>query len=85
MDKMTLKKFTVSNRREVDYWHRFEPGRYAIIPCKLKNKIEESDFEVRVYSENSISLKKVKGPSNDFKILPKVSKNDNQAGISSML
>lgn len=40
MDKMTLRRLKFELRREVDYWHKFPPGRYAIIPCKLKNKIE---------------------------------------------
>lgn len=39
MDKMTQKKLKFELRREVNYWHKFEPGRYAIIPCKLKNNI----------------------------------------------
>lgn len=51
MNKMTLRRLKFELRREVDYWHKFEPGKYAIIPCKLKNKIPESDFELRVYSE----------------------------------
>jgi calpain len=71
MDKMTLRRLKFELRREVDYWHRFKPGSYAIIPCKLKNKIEQSKFELRIYSEKnkSISLNKVKGPNNEFRRL----------------
>jgi hypothetical protein len=25
-------------------WYKFKAGKYAIIPCKMQNEIEESEF-----------------------------------------
>lgn len=81
---MTKKELKFELRREVDFWHKFEKGRYAIVPCKLKNNIQESQFELRVYSEQTVSLKKINGKG-DFKVLHKTTKADNPAAISSMM
>lgn len=54
-------------KREVNFWNKYKAGKYAIIPCKMKNNIEVSQFQFRIYSDKDISIKKVKGPNNLFK------------------
>ena len=40
-DKMTdPNNLKLEVRRDVNFWHKFKPGKYAIIPCKMKNTIE---------------------------------------------
>lgn len=44
LDKFDSTKFTLPTlkfelKREANFWHKFEPGRYAIVPCKMANKI----------------------------------------------
>ncbi len=51
-------------------WYRFPAGRYAIVPCKMKNPILESDFEFRIYSDKDVSIKKIKGTNNSFRPIP---------------
>lgn len=85
-EKMTIDSLNFDKRREVTLWHRFQPGRYAIIPCRAKPEIEESEFEFRAYSESPVSLKKVKGPNNSFTPLRDDNpKRVNQSGITDML
>ena len=54
-------------------WHKYPRGRYAIIPCKMPNKIKETDFEFRIYIEKGkkVNVKRVRGGrgNHDFKKL----------------
>jgi hypothetical protein len=43
-NRLTFKALTFERRREVNLWNKFKKGRYAIIPCKMKNNIKDSDF-----------------------------------------
>ena len=38
-EKMTLPNLKFELKREVSFWHKFKQGRYAIVPCKIANKI----------------------------------------------
>jgi hypothetical protein len=51
-------------------WNKFDKGRYAIIPCRMKSKIGDTDFEFRIYNEKSkkINIKRSKG-GNNFRML----------------
>jgi hypothetical protein len=50
-------------------WYKFKAGKYAIIPCKMKNDIIESEFEFRIYYDKDIKIEKVKGHNNLFRTL----------------
>lgn len=72
--KFTVRGFNFERRREVNFWHKFKKGKYAVIPCKMKNKIKETDFEFRIYTEvgKRVNVRRVrggKGNHNDFKKL----------------
>jgi len=51
-------------------WNKFNKGRYAIIPCRMKSKIGDTDFEFRIYTEKSkkVNIKRWKG-GNDFRMI----------------
>lgn len=74
--KLTLPTLKLELKRETNYWHRFEPGRYAIVPCKMQNKIPETDFEFRMYTDKKVDIRKINGPTGEFKILAKSAKSD---------
>lgn len=74
--KLTLPSLKLELKRETNYWHRFEPGRYAIVPCKMQNKIPETDFEFRMYSEKKVDIRKINGATGEFKLLAKSGKTD---------
>jgi hypothetical protein len=67
-EKLEPRILNFERRREVNLWHRYKKGRYAIIPCRMKNPIKETDFEFRIYSEKGkrIGIKRLKG-TNDFR------------------
>ena len=69
-DILTEKSVKFELRREVNMWHRYKKGRYAIVPCKMSNNIEESDFEFRIYYDKPINIRKEKRPNNKFQPLP---------------
>jgi hypothetical protein len=69
-DKLTTKALKFELRREVNMWYRFPAGRYAIVPCKMKNPIVDSEFEFRIYSDKDVTIKKIKGNNNSFRPLP---------------
>ena len=50
-------------------WHKFKAGKYAIIPCKMKNDILESEFEFRMYYDKDVKMEKINGHNNAFKAL----------------
>jgi hypothetical protein len=50
-------------------WYKFKAGKYAIIPCKMKNDIIESEFEFRIYADKDIKIEKVNGHKNAFQPL----------------
>ena len=75
-DILTEKSVKFELRREVNMWHRYKKGKYAIVPCKMGNSIEESDFEFRIYYDKSISIRKEKGPNNKFQPLPEAKSRD---------
>ena len=70
-DRFTIRGFNFERRREVNLWHKFKKGRFAIIPCKMKNKIKETDFEFRIYTEKGkkVGVKRVRGgrSNHDFR------------------
>lgn len=68
--KLTFKSLNFERRREVNLWNKFKKGKYAIIPCRMKSKIGDTDFEFRIYSEKGkkISIRRSKG-GNDFRML----------------
>lgn len=57
-------------------WYKFKAGKYAIIPCKMKNDIIESEFEFRIYYDKDIKIEKVKGHNNAFKTLEETKTKD---------
>ena len=65
----------------MNLWNKFDKGRYAIVPCKMKNKIKETDFEFRIYSEKNkrINIKRSKG-NRDFKLLQEISMSEIERG-----
>ena len=78
---LTEKSVKFELRREVNMWHRYKRGKYAIVPCKMPNDIEESEFEFRVYYDKPIGIRKEAGPNNKFQPLPEAKSRDidNQA------
>lgn len=42
IEKSTTKNLKFELRRQVNMWYKFKAGKYAIIPCKMKNDILES-------------------------------------------
>ena len=53
-------------------WYKFKAGKYAIIPCKMQNEIEESEFQFRIYYDKPIKIEKVKGHNNVFTPLEEI-------------
>lgn len=41
-------------KRQVCFWHKFAPGKYAIVPCRMGGLSEQriqQNFELRVYAQ----------------------------------
>jgi hypothetical protein len=42
----------------------------------MKNNILESDFQFRIYSDKSVTIKKIKGPDNKFRPMEDPASNE---------
>lgn len=75
-EKLTNRNLKFELRREVNLWLPYKKGKYAIIPCKMKNNILSSEFQFRIYTDKPVNIKKIKGNDNKFRPMEDPTAND---------